>query len=135
MLKNSLFYVHYPPPTEIVDVVDTVEHQHQRPPKSRVAISYDSAKYNKFVRLYKNMFPEQFEQDMTTGNGSPRNNVARKTEYSKTKRAKSDEKGYCIENEEELSFSLPDNQILLRLLEDKEKVMFMTTGIVERPLF
>ncbi|XP_035909234.1 WD repeat and FYVE domain-containing protein 3 isoform X2 [Anopheles stephensi] len=131
MLKNLLFYVHYPPPTDQVDVVDTEDNVHQKQPKSRVAISYDSAKYNKFVRLYQNMFPEQFERDMTAGNGSSRGNAAKKSEYSKTNRIKGDEKGYCIENEEDLSFSLPDNQIMLRLLEDKEKVsnIFRTARI------
>uniref|UniRef100_A0A182YPS5 DUF4704 domain-containing protein n=1 Tax=Anopheles stephensi TaxID=30069 RepID=A0A182YPS5_ANOST len=86
MLKNLLFYVHYPPPTDQVDVVDTEDNVHQKQPKSRVAISYDSAKYNKFVRLYQNMFPEQFERDMTAGNGSSRGNAAKKSEYSKTNR-------------------------------------------------
>ncbi|XP_050072593.1 WD repeat and FYVE domain-containing protein 3 [Anopheles maculipalpis] len=131
MLKNLLFYVHYPPPTDQVDVVDTEDHAHQKQPKSRVAVSYDSAKYNKFVRLYQNMFPEQFERDVTGGNGSSRSNTAKKSEYSKTSRIQGDEKGYCIENEEDLSFSLPDNQILLRLLEDKEKVsnIFRTARI------
>uniref|UniRef100_A0A4Y0BJI3 DUF4704 domain-containing protein n=1 Tax=Anopheles funestus TaxID=62324 RepID=A0A4Y0BJI3_ANOFN len=131
MLKNLLFFVHYPPPIDLVDVLDTEEHLHQRQPKSRIAISYDSAKYNKYVRLYQNMFPEQFEQDMYAGDGSPRNNAAKNSDFAKTKRLKSDEKGHCLEFEEDFSFSLPDNQILLRLLEDKEKVsnIFRTARI------
>uniref|UniRef100_A0A182NVL5 WD repeat and FYVE domain-containing protein 3 n=1 Tax=Anopheles dirus TaxID=7168 RepID=A0A182NVL5_9DIPT len=132
MLKNVLFYAHYPPRPELDDSSDASDHHHQRQIKSRVAISYDSAKYIKFVRQYRSMFPEQFEQDVMAGSGSSRNDAsASKSELSKSNRMKNDLQGYCLENEEDLSFSLPDSQILLRLLEEKEKVsnIFRTARI------
>uniref|UniRef100_A0A182QR41 WD repeat and FYVE domain-containing protein 3 n=1 Tax=Anopheles farauti TaxID=69004 RepID=A0A182QR41_9DIPT len=89
MLKNVLFYAHYPPRPELDDLNDATDHHHQRQIKSRVAISYDSAKYTKFVRQYRHMFPEQFEQDVAAGSSSSRNDAStNKSEYSNSNRSR-----------------------------------------------
>ncbi|XP_053674040.1 WD repeat and FYVE domain-containing protein 3 [Anopheles nili] len=133
MLKNVLFYAHYPPRPELMELSANSDHNQQRQIKSRVAISHDSAKYSKFVHMYRNMFPEQFEQDASIVGGSLRSDMltSQSSEYASCSRVKNDIHGYCLENEEDLSSSLPDNQILLRLLEEKEKVshIFRTARI------
>lgn len=81
MMKNVFFYLHYPPKPDSEESVDPI-----RPTKSRVASSYDSAKYSKFVRLYRNMFPEQFEQDVTPIDQSKINGSIKCSEYPKHNR-------------------------------------------------
>uniref|UniRef100_A0AAG5D448 DUF4704 domain-containing protein n=1 Tax=Anopheles atroparvus TaxID=41427 RepID=A0AAG5D448_ANOAO len=121
MLKNELFYVHYPPRPEL-DVASGCDHQHQRQLKCRVAISHDSGKNSNFVRQYRNMFPEQFEPELAATAGQTRNDAAaKKSDFAKSHRVENGMQGDCLENEEDLSSSLPDNQVLLRLLEEKEK--------------
>ncbi|XP_058177691.1 WD repeat and FYVE domain-containing protein 3 [Anopheles ziemanni] len=124
MLKNELFYVHYPPRPEL-DVAAGCDHQSQRQLKCRVAISHDSGKNSKFVQQYRNMFPEQFEQELAafiTAGQTKTDAATKKSNFSKSHRAENGMQGDCLENEEDLSSSLPDNQVLLRLLEEKEKV-------------
>ncbi|XP_040162619.1 WD repeat and FYVE domain-containing protein 3-like isoform X4 [Anopheles arabiensis] len=120
------FYLHYPPKPDSEESVDPI-----RPIKSRVASSYDSAKYSKFVRLYRNMFPEQFEQDVTPIDQSKINGSIKCWEYPKHNSVLNYGMEYYLENEEDLPVSFPDSQILLRLLEDKEKVshIFRTARI------
>ncbi|XP_058056243.1 WD repeat and FYVE domain-containing protein 3 [Anopheles bellator] len=123
MLKNEVFHIHYPP-REALQTNASSDHQQQRQLKCRVAISHDSAKYADVMRQYQCMFSEHFEhegnvsKERLTGSEVTKNNL----EFPKSPRDEKDLEGDCLENEEGLCSSLPDNQALLRLLEENEKV-------------
>ncbi|XP_050083063.1 WD repeat and FYVE domain-containing protein 3 isoform X2 [Anopheles aquasalis] len=130
MLRNDLFYVHYPARQQQLQGI-TPDPRQQRQIKCRVAISHDSDKYNAFVQQYRCMFPEQFEYDSNSNRGGIVSNdcAINNSESPKPHRATTGDD--CLDNDEDVCSSLPDNQVLLRLLEEKEKVshIFRTARI------
>ncbi|XP_049532447.1 WD repeat and FYVE domain-containing protein 3 isoform X2 [Anopheles darlingi] len=129
MLRNDLFYVHYPARQQQLQGINADSRQ-PRQIKCRVAISHDSEKYNAFVQQYRCMFPEQFEYDSNSNRGGIVANDCsiNNSESPKPQRTTGDD---CLDNDEDVCSSLPDNQVLLRLLEEREKVshIFRTARI------
>ncbi|XP_053688917.1 WD repeat and FYVE domain-containing protein 3 isoform X2 [Sabethes cyaneus] len=108
MIKNDLFYTHYPyrPEMETSD-------QACRQMKYKVATSLDSRKYYLSKKNVPNVLSLQTEQELGT---EPLN---RSDKIGKS--LHDNEQGYDMEDDDELSSTL-DNQTLLRLLEEKEKI-------------
>nr|XP_029733035.1 LOW QUALITY PROTEIN: WD repeat and FYVE domain-containing protein 3-like [Aedes albopictus] len=118
MMKNDLFYVHYPyrPELELSD-------QASRQLKYKVASSLDSKKYYNSIQLIPKVQSLQMEQESgaknTLAQSSSIVNSSRSNLESKTN---DNDQNYDVEDDDEELSATPDNQTLLRLLEEKEKI-------------
>ncbi|XP_055601256.1 WD repeat and FYVE domain-containing protein 3 [Uranotaenia lowii] len=115
MMKNDLFYVHYPyrPELELTD---------QRQLKYKVATSLDSKKYFLSMQYLPKALSLQLDQDPGMKQTPFFTSPSSSSNKSEDQKDTETEQGYDLDDDDEELSSTPDNQTLLRLLEEKEKI-------------